>query len=417
VLPENTTLISYFVAAEQTIAFIASRDNFAAVPIAITRQDLINRVATFRSLITLEAGRPADRLADDRSAAAQALYNSLVGPLVPFFPTAPNSPNTSRSPHPSLIIAPHDTLHYLPFAALLDGEGEPLSAQFTLSLIPSASTLSYAQANQNPDYGRLLALSDPITDLPPLPYARREVEALSAFYPLSSSLTGSTATEVAFRAEVSGVDWVHLAAHAQLEPGAPLFSALHLSAAPIIQPPQDATGSSLTSSSDGRLEVREIFNLDLTEVNGVVLSACETGLGEQSRGDELVGLTRAFLYAGTPVVVASLWEVEDEATAALMTSFHQHLRTGLGPAPALRAAQEEVRQNPRWSAPYFWAGFQVIGDGGPSAELTGDDQTGAPVEPQPDTGSIPRLVAGLMGLLAVLGLVSGIRWRRRFWGS
>lgn len=414
VLPENTTLISYFVADEQTTAFVVSRDSFAAVPIAITRQDLTGRVAAFRSLLTLEAERPADRLADDRFAAAQALHNILLAPLASYLPSASTSPDASRSPHPSLIIAPHDALHYLPFAALLDGAGEPLSARFTLSLIPSASALNYAQANQNPDHGRLLALGNPVTDLLPLPYAGREVEALSALYPLSTALTGPTATEVGFRAEVSRADWVHLAAHAQLNPATPLFSALYLAEGPATESPQDVTGSPATSSSDGRLEVREIFNLDLAEANGVVLSACETGLGEQSRGDELVGLTRAFLYAGTPVVVASLWEVEDEATAALMTTFHQHLRAGLGPAAALRAAQEGVRQDSRWSAPYYWAGFQVIGDGGPSAGFVDNDKAITPVVSQPGTPGLGRWEVGLAGLLALLGLAMWwLGWRRR----
>ena len=107
-----------------------------------------------------------------------------------------------------------------------------------------------------------------------------------------------------------------------------------------------------TAEDDGRLEVREIFGLDLRQANLVVLSACETALGSQSRGDELVGLARAFLYAGTPTVVASLWPVEDQATEALMTAFHRRVQAGEGIAAALAEAQAEVRSQPRWAAPF-----------------------------------------------------------------
>jgi CHAT domain-containing protein len=310
------------------------------------------------------------------------------------------------------------------FAALSDESGTPLSARFTLSLIPSASALSYAQANQSPDQGRLLALGNPTTDLPPLPFAEREVQALAPLYQQRTILTRTTATETAFRTEASNADWVHLAAHAQLNPAGPLFSALYLATKPTItsQPgtPRgpDQADELAAADSDGRLEVREILNLDLTGVNGVVLSACETGLGEQSRGDELVGLTRAFLYAGTPVVVASLWEVEDEATAALMTTFHQRLRDGLGPAAALRAAQVEIQQNAGWAAPYYWAGFQVGGTGGPAAEAAGDLEAGIETEVPPvaqgDKAALIWPAVGIVALLMALGLAGwGVRrWRR-----
>jgi tetratricopeptide (TPR) repeat protein/CHAT domain-containing protein len=427
VLDENTVLVSYFVTDEKTIAFIISRGNFAAVSIAITRQDLADRVATFRSLISLEVESPADRLAQDRITASQALHDILLSPLASYLTAAFGEPDAPRSHLPSLIIVPHDVLHYLPFAALLDGEGVPLSTRFTLSLAPSASALSYARGNQNPDDGRLLALGDPATHLSPLPYAEREVEAISRLYPLRTTFVGPAATEAAFRAKMSGADWVHLAAHAELSPTSPLFSALYLAEEPVVESQrslesnQDAEGRPVTSNSDGRLEVREVFNLDLTGANGVILSACETGLGEQSRGDEMVGLTRAFLYAGTPVVVASLWEVEDEATATLMTAFHQGLRAGLGPAAALRAAQEKVRGIPRWTAPYYWAGFQVVGDGGPGGELVSHEMTPAettvlgatPTPSSPDEGGLAQLRTGIAGLLALLGIVGWVTWRRR----
>ncbi len=96
----------------------------------------------------------------------------------------------------------------------------------------------------------------------------------------------------------------------------------------------------------------------------MVLSACQTNVGELSAGDELVGLTRAFFFAGTPTILSSLWSVDDQATEALMTAFYRHWQAGMGKAEALQAAQAEVRANPQWASPFYWAGFVLNGDPG-----------------------------------------------------
>ena len=115
-------------------------------------------------------------------------------------------------------------------------------------------------------------------------------------------------------------------------------------------------------SQDGFLRVHEIYNLQLpAEV--VVLSACQTALGKRIKGEGLVGLTRGFFYAGAERVVASLWQVDDLATAELMRRFYRGmLKEGLRPAAALRAAQLEMAATRSWSAPYYWAGFVLQGD-------------------------------------------------------
>ena len=93
------------------------------------------------------------------------------------------------------------------------------------------------------------------------------------------------------------------------------------------------------------------------------MSACETGLGKEKRGEGVIGLTRAFMYAGVPRIVASLWEVDDFATAELMKRFYAGmLQRHLSPAAALRAAQMELSHDSRWAAPYYWAGFTIQGD-------------------------------------------------------
>src|SRR5262249_2372022 len=111
------------------------------------------------------------------------------------------------------------------------------------------------------------------------------------------------------------------------------------------------------AGEDGRLEVREVFALDL-HARLVVLSACQTGLGKLSRGDELVGLQRAFLYAGTPAVVTTLWKVDDRATFELVRSFYGRLESA-GPVEALRQAQLETMRT--FPHPYAWAAFGLTG--------------------------------------------------------
>ena len=113
---------------------------------------------------------------------------------------------------------------------------------------------------------------------------------------------------------------------------------------------------------DGFLRMSEIFNLRLP-ADLVVLSACQTALGKEIKGEGLVGLTRGFMYAGAERVVASLWQVDDQATARLMQHFYRGmLKENLRPAAALRAAQIEMSKQKRWSAPYYWAGFVIQGE-------------------------------------------------------
>ncbi len=153
------------------------------------------------------------------------------------------------------------------------------------------------------------------------------------------------------RARAGNCTVLHVAAHGVFRPDEPLLSSLQL--------------------SDGRLSALEVFDLEL-RCSLVTLSACETSLGVQGAGDELMGLSRAFLYAGAPSLLLSLWKVEDRSTAALMEVFYRGLGAGLGKAAALRQAQLALLHGiagagTAYSAPYFWAPFVLIGDGGPLA--------------------------------------------------
>ena len=135
-------------------------------------------------------------------------------------------------------------------------------------------------------------------------------------------------------------------AHAELNQANSLFTRIRLA-------PDGEQG--------GDLEIHEVFGLDLARTGLVVPSACQTQLGTLSAGDELEGLTRAFLYLGTPAVMSSLWNVEDDSTAFLMMRFYTHLRHAAGCAESLRRAQMETRE--RFPLPYQWVAFVLTGDG------------------------------------------------------
>ena len=137
-------------------------------------------------------------------------------------------------------------------------------------------------------------------------------------------------------------DVVHFATHGQYVPDAPLSSSLLLS----------------PDGDDGRLTALEIFNLEFSG-RGIVLSACQTALGASPTGAEIAGLNRSFLYAGSPSVIATLWSVDDKATALFMETFYRHLQKNEGMADCLRAAQDQmIRQG---YAPYYWAPFVLTG--------------------------------------------------------
>jgi CHAT domain-containing protein len=144
---------------------------------------------------------------------------------------------------------------------------------------------------------------------------------------------------------------VHFATHGLINSEHPELSGLVLSLIDENGKPQD-----------GFLRMSEIFNLEMP-ADLVVLSACQTALGKEVKGEGLVGLTRGFMHAGAQRVVASLWQVDDLATAELMKHFYRGmLKENLRPAAALRVAQIELSKSPRWSSPYYWAGFVIQGE-------------------------------------------------------
>jgi CHAT domain-containing protein len=330
VLDEQTTLVEYFVPQSvmsnggtgPVLAWVVDREGFTMVQLPITAEGIKNRIAEFRNLI--ESRQPV-------RAQASALYRDLFAPLA------------AHVGHRNLVIVPHGLLHFLPFAALWDEKGRHyLGDSYVLSYAPSATSLKLVRQRQACAVGPALVAGDPDGSLP---QAAKEARAISRLYGVDP-LIGRAATKGAVVALAGQSGILHLAAHAALNPVNPLFSRIELA--------PDGEG-------DGNLEMQEVLGLDLSKTGLVVLSACSTQMGKLSAGDELEGLTRAFLYAGTPAVLSSLWNVEDDSTAFLMTRFYTHLRHGTGRAESLRLAQIETRK--RFPHPYNWAAFVLTGDG------------------------------------------------------
>jgi CHAT domain-containing protein/tetratricopeptide (TPR) repeat protein len=274
-----------------------------------------------------------------------------------------------------LTIVPHGPLFLLSFAALLDRRGRYLTEDYALSYTPSLGVLQYTGALKETNRQarpRFLLVADPLlssglangTSLPPLPNARLEVQGIARLFPsaTASTLIAAAATKDAVREQVAGKSVLHFATHAIVRDDQPFDSFLALS-------------GGAGKRDAGHLTVQEIYGLNL-QADLVVLSACRTALGKVS-GDGMLGLTRAFFYAGASSVMATLWDVADEPTYLLISEFYKDLRAGQDKAAALRSAQLHLLRELRAGRvkvntsagevtlperPVFWAGFALQGE-------------------------------------------------------
>jgi CHAT domain-containing protein len=327
-LPEGSVLLEYFVTDEKTLLWTVDRGTFSVTTLPLRREDLANRVQAFRDLIGSR-----ERQAEMRDM-AQTLFDQLVRPGL-----------GQRVPK-ELLIVPHDALHYLPFQALMPARDRYLIQEVPIYYYSSASLMQFTKEKQQSITPGALAVGNPDLDNPTLNlrYAEREAREVQRLFPETTVLVRTEATKQRTRSHLSKHPLVHLATHAELDDQDPLGSAL------LFRP--DGT-------DDGRLEVQEIFGLNL-QASLVVLSACDTALGKLTRGDELTGLTRAFIYAGTPSVINTLWQVNDRASYELMREFYRHLKAGRDKAESLRRAQLATLQ--RYPHPYYWAAYQLTGE-------------------------------------------------------
>ena len=237
-----------------------------------------------------------------------------------------------------LTIVPHGPLLAVPFAALIDDRGRYLIERHALHYASSGAVLLEAsdRSGRSRDAGRNLLVADPtpaadspLNGLPPLPAARSEVQSIAKLLPNASDvLLGRDASEAAVRLALPRARVVHFATHALVTDVDPLGSHLVLAGATTSHPPAD---------DDGRLTASEVAGLTL-ESELVVLGSCRSARGKIS-SDGIAGLTRAFLTAGTPSVVATLWDISDRPTARLMMRFYRELAAGRPKDQALRTAQ------------------------------------------------------------------------------
>lgn len=339
-LPPRTALIEYLAGDSGVVAFVVRRDTLATVDMGMGARELARLIEFGRAMIDRGAAAPAD---DRWRAPLRRLHDHLIGPI---------GDSGLLAGVTRLIIVPHAELHYLPFAALIDRDGRFLVERFSLSFVPSASVWLALRdhAASREARGVLAFAPNPAA----LPASSREVSAVSRHMPGQTTvLTGPAASEAAFRTAAARHRVLHLATNGVLNQHNPLFSYVDLA---------PGTGH------DGRLEVHEIFGLRLS-AELVVLSACETALAagalaDVPPGDDWVGLTRAFLHAGAADVVATLWPVDDRASALLMERFYEDFSRGRGPTEALARAQRTLLRNPATAHPFVWAGVVLTGRGG-----------------------------------------------------
>ncbi len=322
-IPPRETLIEYFGSGDTFYAFIVNRDQVKGVKLDV--KDLRRRIELFRQHIM-------SRDSYQCQLEGQSLYEKLIKPLE----------RTIQSTN--LTIVPHGALHYLPFNALNSGE-EYLIDRYNIRVLPSASVMKFLKDRREGHAGNLLAfgnpdLGDPTYDLPG---AQNEVIAITKDQPKSKLLLRSQATETAVKQYGAGFRYLHFATHGTFDAEKPLSSGLLMSS---------------DSENDGTLTVGELYDLRLP-ADLVTLSACETALGKVANGDDVVGFTRGFLYAGTSSIVSSLWKVDDKATSILMQEFYKSLKES-DKRSALRLAQLKVKDTYN-SHPYFWAAFQITG--------------------------------------------------------
>ena len=392
VTDDSTLLLEYSLGEERSYLWAVTATSFSSYELppratieAAARRcyELLTARNQFVKFETADEKRKRVEQADaDYPSAATALSKMLLGPVA------------AQLASKRLLVVPDGALEYLPFAALTVPDQAassqktfvPLMVHHEVTSIPSASTLAVLRQEL---YGRAPAkkvvavFADPVFDkadervtgassrntgehhvapaedeaqaLPRLPYTRQEAEAILALAPSTGrkAALGFEANRTAAMSEdLIKYRIIHFATHSFLNTTYPELSGIALSMFDRQGKPQE-----------GFLRSHEVFNLKLG-AELVVLSGCRTGLGKEVKGEGLYGMTRGFMYAGSKRVLVSLWDVQDQATARLMTDFYRGL---LGPkrphtAAALRAAQIAIWREGRWQAPYYWAGFVLQGE-------------------------------------------------------
>jgi CHAT domain-containing protein len=366
--PEEV-LLQYWLGENTGIVWVVSQRDIVSVMIPGRNQ--VNRVAR-RLHNALSRPRLDSVSRRQRSSDVAELSEMIIAPVA-----------DELSGASTIVVAADGALQFVPLGILLGASGKPLISTHQVVSVPSMTVISALRSHtggSSPPEKVLAIVGDPVFSLTDpriespevspagnagadgsqearfrrLPFSGHEVETIAGLVAESDRFvaTGLDASASAVAgSNLKDYRYVHFATHGVIDSAQPVSSSLIFSM-------RDSVGN----PEDGFFRLRDVYNMELT-ADLVVLSACETALGREVRGEGLLGLTQGFLYAGTKSVVASLWQVSDRATAELMAIFYKNMLVdGDRPARALSKAQLEFSQDRRWSDPYFWSGFVVLGE-------------------------------------------------------
>lgn len=345
-MPDGVQILQYSVLDSKVLIWLVSKEKFVVIPTKIQSDGLREKVEHYVKLLT----QKNNTAQADSNALAGELYDLLISPIV-----------NQLNPAQQICLIPNKVLFYLPFATLISPTGKPFLADFSFSYAPSANIFLLCTENARMKEAStdetLLSIGNPAFDshnfdnLPDLPSAEKEARAIAALYERPKTFFGKEATKTALQSSIKDADIIHFAGHYVVVNDAPLSSYLLLA----------QNGKKM---EDGVLTNSDLVNEKLSRVKLVVLSACQTGVEQYYNGEGLIGLSRTFLAAGAPLVVASQWSVETEASAELMKRFHLYRRQEkMSTTAALRRAQLEMLNEPngRFREPYYWAAFATFG--------------------------------------------------------
>jgi len=327
-LEPQVALVEFLVTENELVAWVIGKGSIDVVRTAVKEAQLDTLIKDYRKRMQQLA--PLDEQ-------SVRLNDWLIQPLEKFI-----------ADKRVLGIIPHGILHYVSFSSLKNKESY-LVERHPLFYSPSASVLKFTFARKfakgESAVVKVLALGNPdLGDLNyDLPLAEMEANAIKWDFPQIDVLTREKATESWLSEHIGEYQIIHIASHGEFDPVNPLFSSLKLTR---------------DEAEDGNFEVNEVFSLNIN-ADIVTLSACQTGLGKITGGDELVGLNRAFIYAGTHSLLSSLWRVSDISTAILIKHFYRNYVVD-NKAESLRKAQLLVKR--LYPHPSYWAGFNLTGD-------------------------------------------------------
>ena len=329
ILSAQTTLVEYFTSGDEVLAFVVSRDNAKVFRRLCQASSVVNLQDHLRfqfEQVMLDrhclAVHSRQFLESTRGRLTE-LYRKLIAPLI----------GEIRTPH--IAIVPHSNLHFLPFHAFHDGEAY-LIDRYEISYAPSASVLKYCFEKPSVE-GKsplLVGIADENA-----PLIREEISRLTRLFPEARILRDATATRAAFAENCKACSFIHIGTHTIFRRDNPMFSSFKL--------------------ADGWCTALDLFSMTC-QANLVTLSGCQSGMGAVTRSDDLMGLMRGFLYAGARSLLLSLWNVHDEATAALMLHFYQEWQKGATRSAAFRSALLATRQE--HPNPFYWAPFFLVGN-------------------------------------------------------